>query len=174
MMKKLIWISKWFIFSLVTLFFIMLVSYFIGVRINTTPSIPIGIYKVTDKRPTKGDIVSFCPPNTSLFQEVKSRGWVNKGFCNGELGTMMKVLVAEAGDIISIDSSGVFINGKRYPYSKQVPNLNLPVMELHNHSLIDGEILTMTDNNPLSFDGRYYGILNKSVIESVLEPILTW
>ena len=32
----------------------------------------------------------------------------------------------------------------------------------------------MTDNNPLSFDGRYYGILNKSDIESVLEPILTW
>ena len=80
MMKKLIWISKWFIFSLVTLFFIMSVSYFIGIRINTTPSMPIGIYKVTDKRPTKGDIVSFCPPTTSLFHEVKSRGLIYMGF----------------------------------------------------------------------------------------------
>lgn len=174
MMKKLIWIGKWFIFSLITLFFIMLGSYFLGVRINTTPSIPIGIYKVTDKHPSKGDIVSFCPPNTFLFQEVKLRGWINKGFCDGELGTMMKILVAEAGDIISIDPSGVFINGEYYLYSKQVPNLNLPVMELHNHSLKDGEIFTMTDNNPLSFDGRYYGILNESAIESVLTPIFTW
>ncbi|MFZ7175074.1 conjugative transfer signal peptidase TraF [[Pasteurella] aerogenes] len=173
-MKKLIWISKWFTFSLITLFFIMSASYFVGIRINTTPSIPIGIYKVIDKNPSKGDIVSFCPPNTPLFQEVKLRGWVNKGFCDGELGTMMKILVAEAGDIISIEPSGVFINGDRYPYSKQVPKLNLPVMELYNYSLTDGEILTMTDNNPLSFDGRYYGILNKSAIKSVLTPIFTW
>lgn len=86
----------------------------------------------------------------------------------------MKILVAEDGDIISIDPSGVFINGERYPYSKQVPKLNLPVMELHNYPLTDGEMLTMTDSNPLSFDGRYYGILNKSTIESVLTPIFTW
>lgn len=174
MMKKLVWISKWLIFSLITLFLVMLVSYFLGVRINTTPSIPVGIYKIIDKRPSKGDIVSFCPPNTPLFQEIKLRGWINKGFCDGELGTMMKIIVAESGDTISIDPSGVFINGERYPYSKQVPNLNLPVMKLHNRSLIDGEILTMTDNNPLSFDGRYYGILNKSDIGNVLKPILTW
>lgn len=173
-MKKLIWISKLFVFSLITLFLMMSLGYFLGIRINTTPSIPIGIYKVTDKLPRKGDIVSFCPPNNSLFQEVKFRGWISKGFCDGELGIMMKIIVAEAGDVVSIDPSGVFINGERYPYSKQVPKLNLPVMELHNYSLIDNEILTMTDKNPLSFDGRYYGVINKSAVEGVLKPIFTW
>ncbi|EDZ2909962.1 conjugal transfer protein TraF, partial [Salmonella enterica] len=37
-------------------------GYAAGLRINTTKSIPVGLYKISQKAPEKGDYVIFCPP----------------------------------------------------------------------------------------------------------------
>lgn len=163
---------------LLTVLFIVFISiaigYFIGIRVNVTPSIPLGIYKIVDREPQKGDFIIFCPPDLPLFQEVKLRGWINEGFCEGKLGLMMKVLVAVQGDVVSSSFSGVIINDQPYPNSKPIQGLRVPISFLTNYKLKEGEILTMTDHNPLSFDGRYYGILNKKNIKGVIEPLLIW
>ncbi|MDG6882828.1 conjugal transfer peptidase TraF [Phocoenobacter uteri] len=173
-MKKLVWISKYFIIILSIGFLFIVSGYFLGIRINTTPSIPVGIYKIIDKTPEKGDVILFCPPNNFLFQEARNRMWINKGFCDGELGMMMKILVASEGDKVSINSFGVTINGNYYLHSKRISGLNIPVKSFNNYILKKGEMLTMTDKNPMSFDGRYYGILNYKNINNVVIPIFTW
>lgn len=173
-MKRLIWTSKLLIALFIVFLFVMSIGYIIGIRINTTPSIPLGIYMIIDKSPEKGDFIMFCPPDKPIFREARKRGWINKGFCEGEFGVMMKVLVAKAGDVVSINEYGVIINDILYDNSKPIMALNLSPFYLSNYTLQEREILTMTDHNPLSFDARYYGVLNKQYIRGVIKPIFTW
>jgi type IV secretory pathway protease TraF len=35
-------------------------------------------------------------------------------------------------------------------------------------------LLLMTDVSPISFDSRYYGLINRSQIKGVIRPIYTW
>ena len=41
-------------------------------------------------------------------------------------------------------------------------------------TLKDNQVLLMSDYNPLSFDGRYFGPINRAQIRSVIRPVLTW
>ena len=45
----------------------------VGLRINTTQSIPIGLYRITDAPVAKGEYVIFCPPQSVLFDEARAR-----------------------------------------------------------------------------------------------------
>jgi conjugative transfer signal peptidase TraF len=56
-----------------------------SLRANVTRSIPIGLYQVTDAQVEKGEYVIFCPPESTLFDEARSRGYIGAGFCPGRL-----------------------------------------------------------------------------------------
>lgn len=47
-------------------------GYAAGLRINTTKSIPVGLYKISQKAPEKGDYVIFCPPEKAIFSWHRS------------------------------------------------------------------------------------------------------
>lgn len=55
----------------------------IGLKINTTKSIPMGLYRVTEVSVAKDEYVIFCPPQMGLFDETKARGYIGVGFCLG-------------------------------------------------------------------------------------------
>ena len=46
--------------------------------------------------------------------------------------------------------------------------------ELSDYTLGSEEVLLMSDYNPASFDGRYFGPLSKTTIQSVIVPVITW
>lgn len=58
-------------------------GYAAGLRINTTKSIPVGLYKISQKAPEKGDYVIFCPPEKAIFSLAQKRGYIGSGFCPG-------------------------------------------------------------------------------------------
>ena len=47
--------------------------YAAGARINTTKSIPLGLYWLSDAPVTKNSYVIFCPPAEPTFLEAKKR-----------------------------------------------------------------------------------------------------
>lgn len=149
-----------------------------GLRINTTASIPLGFYKISNKSLEKGDYVTFCPPQKQVFRQALNRGYLHSGFCHGGFGHVMKKIVASTNDFISISSSGVAVNGILLAYSKPLVkdnnNLPLPTLEITNHQLTDFELLLMTDQSINSFDGRYFGLIDRKQIDAVIIPILTW
>ena len=61
-----------------------------GLRVNTTKSIPVGLYRIVDEPVEKGAYVIFCPPKLDVFDEAKERGYIAAGFCPGDYGLMMK------------------------------------------------------------------------------------
>ena len=62
------------------------ISFALGLRVNTTKSIAVGLYRMTDAPVAKGEYVIFCPPQSALFDKAKRRGYIGPGFCPGDYG----------------------------------------------------------------------------------------
>lgn len=146
-----------------------------GIRINTTHSYPPGLYIKTSMPIERGTLVIFCPPDTTAFQEARTRGYIGKGFCPGSYEYMIKKVAAIAGDYIEILPKGVTVNGTLLPKSIPLPadaaGRTLHYFEMSPRILQEEELLLMSDYSVQSFDGRYFGTLDKSVVISAIEPL---
>ncbi len=149
-----------------------------GARINTTRSIPLGLYWTNSAPPAVGAYVLFCPPPLELFDEARRRDYIGAGFCPGGHGYMMKRVLAAKGDIVSVADEGVRVNGRLLPDSTPVKadkaGRPLPRYRASRHVLGNSELLLMSDASANSFDGRYFGPINRSQIRAVIRPLITW
>ena len=137
-----------------------------GIVINDTPSLPEGFYRKREQAVGKGNFVLFRLPAGELSRRPYARE------------NLIKQVVAVAGDKISIGTAGVWVNGRLLANSAQLPSDRdgraLPQLHLDEYVLSPGELLTMSTYNPRSFDGRYFGPIQRENILSVVEPLLTW
>jgi len=152
--------------------------YVAGGCINTSNSIPLGLYWITKHPIQKGEYVLFCPPQKPIFQKALTRGYIHSGFCPGGFGYMMKRVLATYGDTVSINPFGVWVNNQfvahSVPYPKDQQEQPLPELHLRQYPLKNGQLLLMTDQSELSFDARYFGLIKKSQVKAVIKPVLTW
>ncbi len=147
-----------------------------GIYINTTPSLPVGLYKIVDTPITKGAYVSFCPPQDKVFGMAVARQYIGTGDCPGGYGKLLKRVFAQAGDRVSISESGIQVNGELLPNSApliaDIDGHAMPQYRLE--TVIDYfEYLLLSDLNPHSFDSRYFGLIAHVQIKHVVEPLLT-
>lgn len=149
-----------------------------GFRINTSPSIPLGIYRTTTTPLAVGSYVLLCPENKEPFITAQKRDYIGAGYCPGGLGYMFKRVAALPNDIITTTANGMYINGKLYPDSKpfhhDALNRMLPIWHANQTRLKAGEVVLMTQGDKNSFDARYFGPLPQQQIVSVVRPVLTW
>ena len=153
------------------------ISFAVGARINTTKSIPVGLYWTSSAPVEKGVYVLFCPPQEGAFVDAKERGYIGAGFCPGEFGYMMKRVLAAKDDAVSIGEQGVRVNGELLPFSapKMADQSGRPLPRYQtDHRLDSSEVLLMSDVSSTSFDGRYFGPVKRSQIKTVIFPVLTW
>jgi conjugative transfer signal peptidase TraF len=153
-------------------------AYLAGARVNTTKSIPLGLYWTSSAPVEKGAYVLFCPPPLGVFNEAKERGYISGGFCPGGYCYMMKRVLGAEGDVVSVDDDGVRVNGELLPFSaprKADPaGRPLPRYQAATYTLGNAEVLLMSDVSETSFDARYFGPLNRSQIRTVIRPVITW
>lgn len=157
---------------------LVVVATLAGVRINTTTSYPLGVYFMTNDPIEKGSLVIFCPINNAAFRLARERGYIGAGFCPDGYGYMIKKILASENDRVEISAAGVLVNGELLPNSKPMDTDSegqpLPHIEINIPALDDHSVLLMSDYNPKSFDARYFGLIDKSNIISVVRPIFTW
>lgn len=155
-----------------------IIFYVIGARVNTSKSIPVGLYWTSDKPVEKGDYVLFCPPQVGVILEAKRRGYLASGFCPGDYGYMMKKILATRDDAVSITDAGVKVNSALLPFSapltRDQAGRPLPRFQSANFIVGNSEVLLMSDVSGTSFDGRYFGPVNRSQIKTVIVPVITW
>ena len=169
-------LSLW-IFVVLTLSTLALFQH-AGFRINTSPSVPLGIYRTTTTPLAVGSYVLLCPENKEPFITAQKRGYIGAGYCPGGLGYMFKRVAALPNDIITTTTNGMQINGKLYPNSKPFKhdalNRALPIWHATKTRLKAGEVVLMTQGDKNSFDARYFGPVPQQQIVSVVQPVLTW
>lgn len=152
--------------------------YAIGARVNTSKSIPLGLYWTSGQPAERGAYVLFCPPQVSVIAEAKHRGYLASGFCPGHYGYMMKKILAAKGDIVTTSDAGVRVNGVLLPFSallvKDRAGRPLPRYQSTNFVINNADVLLMSDVSGTSFDARYFGPVNRSHIKTVIVPLVTW
>jgi conjugative transfer signal peptidase TraF len=147
-----------------------------GLRFNGTPSYPVGLYLETGKVAQKGDLVFVSLPSSPVIEMAKERGYLSIAYCS--VDHLLKRLAAVAGDHVTINSTGVSVNGVRLPNSSPLPSdadgRPLKAFLLKDYVLAPGQVLLMSEYNPQSFDSRYFGPVESTAIESVVWPVLTF
>ena len=85
---------------------------FLGLRINTSPSLPVGLYVVTTD--SNANLVEFCPaePFATLS---RLRGYRDAGSCRDGGAPLLKPVVAKAGDMVELSGRGISVNGLLLP-----------------------------------------------------------
>lgn len=168
-------LSNGLVASIACVFGVFFLLFLLGYRVNLTDSIPKGLYRITHSTRIKNNYVLFCPDKRNAFKTANARGYIDNGFCPSGFGYMMKKVVAVASDKISITDLGVIVNDKLLPYSVPLAtdgaNRALPHWRIQNYQLKQHELLTMTDQDNWSFDGRYYGLIKTNQIKGMLIPI---
>ena len=153
-------------------------GYAAGARVNTTKSIPVGLYWTSSAPVEKGAYVLFCPPQLGVFDDAKERGYIGAGFCQGGYGYMMKRVLAAKDDAVSVADDGVRVNGELLAHSKPIQadksGRPLPRFQASTYTLGSAELLLMSDVSDTSFDGRYFGPINRSQVQTVIRPVITW
>lgn len=133
-----------------------------GMRINPTPSLPKGIYRIVPGEPAKGDLVSFCLQD-EFADLARERGYLKSGSCPSGLRPLLKRLAALPGDFIdpfafpirSVDSHG-----------RSMPPTLLPGV------VPPGMALVLADHEG-SFDSRYFGLVPLESLQRV-EPVFVF
>lgn len=161
----------------ISLFVLSIVLRVSGFYINTTPSLPVGLYRIADEPVLNGAYVAFCPPQSEVFDWAVARGYINSGDCPSGYGQLLKRVHAVTGDTVLIDEVGISVNGKRLPNSAPLSTdaygAVLPQYRL-NAVLGESEYLLLSDLNPHSFDARYFGVIDHAQIVHVVSPVFTF
>lgn len=148
-----------------------------GAKINLSESFPLGLYWDTRTVAKKEDLVYFAPPATPVFELAKSRGYIDPNLFGG-YQPMIKRIVAESGDIISVTDQGVIVNGSLIPNTRplvvDLTGRQLPYYRISNYQLPADEVFLISDLTPISFDARYFGPIKKRRIRCAIQPLWTW
>jgi conjugative transfer signal peptidase TraF len=149
-----------------------------GARINTSKSIPVGLYWTTDAPMAKGAYVLFCPPQDDTFKQARERGYIGAGPCPGSYGYLMKRVAATENDTVTVTAEGVCVNGALWPFSAprhaDQAGRPLPHYRVNGYVLGSAEVLLMSDSSATSFDSRYFGPVGRSQLRTAITPVITW
>jgi conjugative transfer signal peptidase TraF len=140
--------------------------------VNRTHSLPIGLYYWSDVPIKKGSIVLFKPDQNFGPQQLG----FGRGYESREL-PLLKRVVALEGDIVSVSSSGVSINGQVLPNSAPLfhdeAGRPLAMAQLDHFTLRPDQAFLM-GVTPTFWDSRYFGPVSLSRCSGSFVPVLTW
>lgn len=144
----------------------------LGLRINTSSSLPVGIYIES----SDSDLVEFCPPEPwSSF--AAGRGYRSRGVCRDGASPLLKRVVAQPGETVDLSSSGIRV-GERLipntsPRAKDSKGRKLAPFAFGKHWVEPGTVWVASSHNNRSFDSRYMGPIAVTTIRSHLRPLAT-
>ena len=142
--------------------------------LNTTASVPRGLWLKVDGLPKKGDFVH-VPIDTFSSTEWVPPEYFRKNIW-GKNKPFLKKVTGLHGDRIALDNNGlILINGVPFPNSAPLSKdkagrflraFTLPV------TLVSDEVWLLSDS-PLGFDSRYLGMAKLSKCHKAI-PLLTF
>lgn len=92
----------------------------LGLKINLTPSIPIGIYRaVKTDNIALNDIAEYCLDYGAYVSIAKNREYLNHGPCSSGLQPLVKVVKGLPGNVLAINEQGqITVDGKVLRFSE--------------------------------------------------------
>ena len=155
---------------------VVVFSWFAGLRINISGSMPVGFYHVSRGAPAKGAMVLACLPD-SVAAFARSRGYVPNGRCPGATAPIGKMVLAMAGDSVEVTDTGLIVNGQPVKNTKPlaVDGLGrlIPRLPDGTYVVTADEIWLYSPYSNRSFDSRYFGPIRLNCILNRVSPLWT-
>ena len=146
----------------------------LGLRINTSPSLPIGLYITTADAGAK--LVEFCPVEPFATLSIV-RGYRDPGACRDGAAPLLKPIVAKSGDVVEVSARGISVNGallpNTAPLTRDTKGRHLEAWPFGRYVVDPGTIWVASCYHPRSFDSRYFGPLSIAAIRHRLKAFLT-
>ena len=147
---------------------------FLGLRINTSPSLPVGLYIATTDG--SANLVEFCPAEPFATLSL-IRGYRDPGACRDGGAPLLKPVIAKAGDVIELSARGISVNGvflsNTAPLTRDTKGRPLDAWPFGRVLVAPGTVWVASSYHPRSFDSRYFGPLSTAAIRSRLKAFLT-
>lgn len=146
----------------------------LGVRINTSPSLPVGLYLITQQG--NADLVEFCL--TEPFAGLSLvRGYRSGGTCPDGGAPLLKPIIAKSGDVVELSPRGISVNGQLLkntaPLTKDTRGRPLKSSPFGKFEVAPGTVWVASSHDSRSFDSRYFGPIPTSAIRHRLKVLLT-
>jgi conjugative transfer signal peptidase TraF len=143
----------------------------LGLRLNTSPSLPLGLYMVSKA----GTLVEFCPSEPFASIAI-ARGYRQTGVCADGGTPLLKPVVATSGDLVSVTPNGLEVNHVRLvntaPLTVDTKNRRLIHWPFGHYTVGVGTFWVASSYNRRSFDSRYFGPIPAAAVRNRLRPIL--
>ena len=153
------------------------VTYVEDLRLNTTPSMPIGLWQVSRSVPEqlhRGSIVTACLPETPVVRLGFERGYIHAGSCPDGLEPVVKPIAALQGDAITVRPTGILVNGSPVSGTAQLARDSggrvLSPMRAGVYVVDPGQVWVLAGRDRRSFDSRYFGSIPVSAIQTEAHP----
>jgi conjugative transfer signal peptidase TraF len=150
-----------------------------GFRLNTTSSLPLGIYRQTSGI-ARGTLAMFCLEDEEFIKLAKERGYLGEGTCPGGVKPLGKEIFGLTGDQISLsgETSGqIAVNGQSIARShvknKDSHGRPMPTTYLTAGRIPSGFALMLSPHHEGGFDSRYFGLVRVSALTPV-QPVFIW
>ncbi|MGH7088415.1 MAG: S26 family signal peptidase, partial [Stellaceae bacterium] len=90
-----------------------------SLRVNTTDSMPRGLWHVSPfpGRIRRGMTVTVCLPKGAAARLALARNYVSPGPCASGTAPLLKPVAAVAGDVVHVSASGITVNSVPVPNS---------------------------------------------------------
>ena len=147
---------------------------FLGLRFNTSPSLPVGLYIVTVD--SNANLVEFCPAEPFASLAIV-RGYREPGACHDGAAPLLKPVIARSGDMVELSARGMSVNGvllpNTAPLSKDTKGRPLEAWPFGSYLVAPETVWVASSYHPRSFDSRYFGPVSTAAIRERLKPLLT-
>jgi conjugative transfer signal peptidase TraF len=150
-------------------------AYAFGLRLNLSPSIAPGVYRVADGPIERGATVIVCLPS-ALATLARSRDYISAGSCPDGNAPIGKTVAAIAGDIVEV-SSGLSVNGRKLsntrPLARDHRGRRLQQFADGRYLVAAGQVWLVSTYSARSFDSRYFGPVPLGSVVSRVRPVMT-
>ncbi len=146
-----------------------------GYRINTTPSVPLGLWQIeTLSRDVRvGDTVFICPPaDAPEIKPARERLYLPAGLCDGGIAPLIKTVVALPGQLVTIDGDQVAIDGELLAHSSiQAKDGQGRPLTAYAGGIVPAGALFVHSDYVASYDSRYFGPIPASGVLGLATPV---
>ena len=156
---------------------IAFVSHALELRINTTASMPFGLYRTEPWRLARGAWTVFCLPGEQA-QLGRDRAYLRRGSCPDGSQELLKEVAAVPGDSVALTTTGLLVNGRLIPGSRPRAadrgGRTLPHPPFGERVVPPGELWVLGRDRCASWDSRYFGPVPLDHVRATAIPILTF
>lgn len=137
--------------------------------INTSPSIPRGIYlRVPMLELQRQDYVVYRPTEECI-NTAMSRGWIN----NQDI-LFIKHIGGLSGDVYEVNKTyGFYISHQYYGHISGYDACGQPIPCKYGSYIVPDDMFLPVGDSPKSFDGRYTGPVPMANIQAKVVPFIT-